>query len=422
MHTFSQPDPPPDAPDYAHHVRCEHDGLSQNFSSRRKISIEAHSLLKMLFPQWETLSTNLQPCIVCDAMVHVSKEDKRELRRKAEEEKAKLKHMHDNALSGNTRLLEDVPCAILPATFIRCWRQWLLRPAEAPRPDRLDNSQFICEHDMLVLDPNTSADFDCNVALVRKTDWDILEHLYSAGPFISLENQSYTDEFGAVRCRFVHEPAVCPDCREKRKANFEEAAVTVRLLGPKDDPSECTLSRDQVKDVKRPSQPAAILGTRGIRQSKRLRQVKVSGERRRVMITKSTTLKDIKLKLQDEFGVPTICQRLFHHSVELQDNSATVMTMGILSNDLLDLREVLEDESNLNSDAEGGNDAKRRRDEGRGFGGTLLAGSATSDDGVSDGLQSRGSTPLNKEAQPCPVCTFDNTLDASICSVCDAQL
>lgn len=91
--------------------------------------------------------------------------------------KAKLKHMHDNALTGSTLDLENVPCAILPAQFVRSWRRWLLRPAAIPRPAMVDNTHFICEHGKLVFDPNSPGDLNITIAMVKRSDWDILEDL-----------------------------------------------------------------------------------------------------------------------------------------------------------------------------------------------------------------------------------------------------
>ena len=94
---------------------------------------------------------------------------------------AKLKHMHDNALAGNTNLLEHVPCALIPAHFIRSWRRWLFNPVNE-RPESVDTSQFICKHDLLVLDPNSSGDLDTSVAIIKRSDWEILETLYELFP------------------------------------------------------------------------------------------------------------------------------------------------------------------------------------------------------------------------------------------------
>lgn len=85
--------------------------------------------------------------------------------------------MHDNALTGSTKLLERVPCALVPAQFIRTWKQWLFRPAELPRPENLDNNQFICQHGLLVLNPNNADDLDSSVAVITRSDWDVLQSM-----------------------------------------------------------------------------------------------------------------------------------------------------------------------------------------------------------------------------------------------------
>lgn len=130
-----------------------------------------------MFPNWKPPSTSAEPCPVCEAQMHISREDRREYRKQAEEEKGRLKHMHDNALNGNTALLEDVPCAIVPSQFVRSWRQWTMRPSELARPEGPDNSQFICEHGLLAFDPNISGDLDSSMTIVKKSDWFALEEL-----------------------------------------------------------------------------------------------------------------------------------------------------------------------------------------------------------------------------------------------------
>ena len=81
------PDAPPDAEEYLRDVICEHGGLSTNTTSRRRISAQAYLLLEDVFPNWKPPSTSTEPCPVCEALLHMSKEDKREYRKQAEEEK-----------------------------------------------------------------------------------------------------------------------------------------------------------------------------------------------------------------------------------------------------------------------------------------------------------------------------------------------
>jgi len=84
--------------------------------------------------------------------------------------------MHETSLNA-LNMLENIPCAILPTQFLRSWRQWLLRPTENSRPDIIDNTPFICEHDLLVFDPNNPTDFDASITMIKRSDWDYLESL-----------------------------------------------------------------------------------------------------------------------------------------------------------------------------------------------------------------------------------------------------
>lgn len=72
--------------------------------------------------------------------------------------------------------MPEGPCAVVPEIFMRCWRQWLLRPTEAPRPELLDNSRFLCRHGKLSFDPNIEGDID-GIAYVKLNDWNILEEM-----------------------------------------------------------------------------------------------------------------------------------------------------------------------------------------------------------------------------------------------------
>ncbi|CDO68332.1 hypothetical protein BN946_scf184799.g59 [Trametes cinnabarina] len=395
MHVEGKPDPPPDAEDYLRDVVCEHGGLATNIAARRTISAEAYSLLHDIFPDWKPPSTTAEPCPVCEAVLHISREDKREYRKQAEEEKvqfcapmhprkshhtnvylkARLKHMHDNALNGNTALLEDVPCAIIPSQFVRSWRQWVMRPNELARPEAVDNSQFICEHGLLAFDPNESGDMDSSMTIVKRSDWDALEQLYSAGPLIAIENSEG---------KYTHELGICADCRLKRRTSFDMTEITIRILRPNDPiPTAQTYSEEPLQPTK-PLQTTLLTYSKrhneGHRKSKRIRQVKEYGKRRKITITKAMSVKDLKVMLNDELGIPVISQRLFYRGQELDDSSATMISLGVLSNDTLDLKEENED-INLLSDTgveiDGSNASTKKRVEGQAFGGTLLGGGSS---------------------------------------------
>lgn len=84
--------------------------------------------------------------------------------------------MYENALNGNISLLSDVPCALVPMAFVQAWRQWLSQPTEQIRPDSIDNTPFICEHEMLSIDPNCPSDME-SLVVIQRNDWYELEKL-----------------------------------------------------------------------------------------------------------------------------------------------------------------------------------------------------------------------------------------------------
>ncbi len=103
MHTLSCEDPPPDDPKYVSDVRCEHDGLSLNSLTRRKISLSGYTILKSLYPSWEPPAWDVEECATCDALLHVTKQDKLVLRKQAEKEKVRLLMEH----LGSIRLISS---------------------------------------------------------------------------------------------------------------------------------------------------------------------------------------------------------------------------------------------------------------------------------------------------------------------------
>lgn len=93
------------------------------------------------------------------------------------------------------------------------------------------------------------------------------------------------------------------------------------------------------------------------------------------------------------------------------ENSATIASLQILANDVLDLREELE--------TSGSEDAprKKRREEGSGFGGTLLSGNPVA--ALEQPVLAPEAIVQDPAEKPCPVCTFSNSFESVACTVCD---
>jgi len=133
-------------------------------------------------------------------------------------------------------------------------------------------------------------------------------------------------------------------------------------------------------------------------------------------VKKSTTVKEMKIMVHEEFFIPIILQRFFYQGQELEDNSATVASLQILANDVIDLREA-EEVIDIDSDSDTRPINKKRREEGQGFGGTLLGATESS---WSSSPEQTPAPPFGSGSEkPCLACTFSNTSDAATCQICD---
>ncbi|KAF7294772.1 hypothetical protein MIND_01014800 [Mycena indigotica] len=378
-------DPSPGSDDYLGHVQCEHGGLALNTTQRCRISRRGVELLQTLYPSWKPLSDELESCLVCDSLVNMGAEERQQVRRRAEEEKARLKALYDDASSYQASL-DDVSCALAPADFLQAWRAWVSRPSENLRPDRIDNKSFFCEHNLLAVDPNCEADWRGALAVIKKSDWDHLEQIYSGGPLIEIQKSQRS---------FTHPIPVCTGCRQRRQTEWLETEITIQS--------------EQKEPTTGEKKAANFYG--GPRQSTRLRLAKESTSRTKMKILKTTTIKDIKVHVQKELKIPTICQRLFYRDEELSDNSATAASINVLAHSILQLKQ--ENEVYEISDSEEAPKKKRKTEEAAGFGGTLLGRTNAT----------RSSSPPDEQLAPavkiCRICTLENGTDLLACDACE---
>ncbi|KXN92215.1 Ubiquitin carboxyl-terminal hydrolase 48 [Leucoagaricus sp. SymC.cos] len=404
MHKSQQEDPTPDSLGFRSDVWCEHGSLALSSLNRRMISQEGVDLLKRSFPSWEPPRGDAEPCVVCDALMHISKEDKRELRRRAEEEKTLLKSMYEETPFAE----EDDSFAIIPTNFFKGWISWLNSPADHERSDKLDNSCFLCEHGLLSFDPNCPSDVELTITIIRQSDWDVLQKLYDGRPRIALRKAKPTAD---GKLRYDSDIPVCEGCRLKRKTEWVSTDIIVQLL-----PGKKTGTSTNRQPI------AAYSNRNGTRHSKRLRQAR-ENEKRKFAVTKKSTIKDIKVKIQNDFKIPTICQRLFFREQELQNNEVTVEELQMFANETLYLREESE-VNELDSDSDEKPTKRQKREAERGFGGTLLSGGGGDfESGQCQKSNSREDTPHGfsqmSSEKVCAVCTLLNAYDAVVCKVCD---
>ena len=235
---------------------------------------------------------------------------------------------------------------------------------------------------------------------------------------------------------------------KNRLTDYEEAEIAIRIHAP----GEPVPTRAPTNGSSKPD-AAQHKSTKGImtyRKSRRLRSGKFRVQRRRFLIKKSTTVKEIKLmvclsplrstmanssqthsfvQVYEELDIPPVYQTLFLNGRELADGSATVAEIGLLLDDTLDLQQ--DQETDQTSDME--ETQKPRENEVEGFGGTLLGGFTTGTEGSDaddlapslGGMDGKGSehppssSPAHSAgAKACPACTYDNSSQDRNCRIC----
>jgi ubiquitin carboxyl-terminal hydrolase 48 len=132
------------------------------------------------------------------------------------------------------------------------------------------------------------------------------------------------------------------------------------------------------------------------------------------------------LELSD---ILTSAQRLYHNGKEVAELTKTVVDIGLQRKDYVFLREVV-DTIELFSDDECYKQTKRKRNEGDGFGGTLLSGILRDNSSRTSRADSENEVDELKaedgveESAPrtCSRCTYVNGPEFFCCEMCQVPL
>lgn len=77
-------------------------------------------------------------------------------------------------LDKNAEILEDVPLALVPSSFMVKWKKFVTGRGQYPQPELFDNRQFLCQHDQLSIDANSSSDLLGTATVIRQEDYNVL--------------------------------------------------------------------------------------------------------------------------------------------------------------------------------------------------------------------------------------------------------
>jgi hypothetical protein len=90
-----------------------------------------------------------------------------------------LRFILEPTLDSWTKGDEERSYAVLSTQFVKNWRRWIWNPLEQQRPERIDNTQFFCHHELLTIDLNCPSDLDSSVTIIQRDEWNVLNSMYA---------------------------------------------------------------------------------------------------------------------------------------------------------------------------------------------------------------------------------------------------
>ncbi|WVQ99731.1 hypothetical protein IAU59_006873 [Kwoniella sp. CBS 9459] len=391
------PDDSPNSEEYT--LYCEHGERSMAPSARSKrrktitITDEALMLLRSIFGDFKAYRIDDSTCLACLKADEVDVDAREAKQADIAAFKRIKKHVPDPAVAFGLGYYG------LPSGFVEEMDDYItgrspLRPV----------LRLTCDHGGLDYDPEKD-----KVLLVTERGWTALCELYGEQEPVILR---FGPEHGTGKRRQVVNECkrTCEMCRRARLLDWDTVSVPIIVYqdnnGSDIDKSQATVvARGGAKEkpsfplmngFNRLMTPTSRTTGRSTRAAGTFMEFKTDG------ITKSTSIKELKVQIMRQKRLSPISQRLIYDGRELDRSDETMESIGYLAGDEIRLEEIEEGDEDeimdgdLNDVMVGG--TKRKANGGmEGFGGTAL---------------------LSRIA--CPACTFENDGHARECAMCGA--
>ncbi|GAA5968088.1 hypothetical protein JCM11641_003725 [Rhodosporidiobolus odoratus] len=446
MHqTGTLQDPSPNDEPYIHDVQCEHGRTQPDPKKRIPIGPSAARVLKTIFKGWRPLV--LESCEECEGEM---------VREVGDMEALKLRILKSIEGMFQTRLAglrlaisaDEEAHYALPHAWCRNWNSWSLQrgATHKSRPGPIDNSPFLCQHDLLCLDLKREVQQGNHIGVVTQKEWKYLEKAYEASPPIRIWQEPRLDEPSSF-------PAVCEECLEEQRRNFATTDLQVKQLSEGDFDDEGKrkpeTSSGSEKQVAKPLGSTRVYGSRASSRIKDKPNMAYQRQLKTIEMAKDDQVKDLKRKVEEVTNIPIIAQRLFFKLQELEDASISVAELGLARDDILEVFGVDQDSIDISKLRDVVPSSRKKRSRVEGFGGTGLSGFDDGDfalddlkpmevDGAGPSSNGVGSSRSGTVKAPssssstlaaddegsvsCAVCTFLNAAGMTSCEMCGTEL
>ncbi|XP_040279587.1 ubiquitin carboxyl-terminal hydrolase 48 isoform X1 [Bufo bufo] len=347
-------------------IVCQHGCLCTSEAERRLISDVAWFKLKEYFPTASEFRHNQEPCCQCQMLEREGERNDALHKKMANEQKLALSNLFldKNRPSGGSWPQETSELYIVSQFFLEEWKKFIRRPTKSGPVQSLGNSLLLCPHGGLMFSFSTMTKEDSKlIALLWPSEWDILQKLFIVDHTIKISRRTVTADENNVATIYVSEPELCPECREgllcqqeRDQREYAQATIYVHKVVDnkkvmKEAAPELNVSSSDPEDEKEEPRPdgendpdfsqangaakkqkVSIHGQvsyqkQGIRRSTRHR--KVRGEKA-LLVSANQTLKDLKIQIMHAFSVAPFDQNLSLDGKVLNDDCATLGSLGIV--------------------------------------------------------------------------------------------
>ncbi|PVD36729.1 hypothetical protein C0Q70_03716 [Pomacea canaliculata] len=322
----------------------EHGELIPDENCRRLVTDAAWSRLCSYFPDCPQFDHSSPVCTHCLEKIEEEKEHHDVTRQLYSRQKSDLHMLYLGRNRPKPPNLNGQQVFVVSAEFIEDWRKFV-RTRDTMRKGPLEeicNTKLLCDHKKLLF-PVEEAEYNTENGLVLlwEEEWRTLTEHYRYD--IAIEVMSVEEENGNRSTITI--PETCDQCvaqrlqmEEEQKFSFDQATIFVRKVLPDAVSSLNSLDSESTKDdddpdfqesaqVKPSSDGEPSLAKRqkledsALRKSQRHR--KQRGEKE-VRISSAMTLKEFKIKVMNQFSIPTFDQVLTLDGRTITDNEATL--------------------------------------------------------------------------------------------------
>lgn len=354
-------------------ILCPHGGLSISENERRLVSPEAWSKLRQYFPKAPEFPSYREGCSQCKILEREGEENEALHKMIANEQKTSLPNLFQDK---NRPCLSNWPedteaLYIVSHFFLDEWRKFVRKPARSTPVSSIGNSALLCPHGGLMFTfPSLTKEDSKLIALIWPSEWQMIQKLFVVDKVIKITRIEVGD-VNPSETQYISEPNLCPDCREgllcqqqRDLREYTQATIYVHKVVDnkkvmKDSAPELNVSSSETEEDKEEAKPDGEKdpdfnqsngGTKRqktsqqgyvayqkqvIRRSTRHR--KVRGEKA-LLVSANQTLKELKIQIMHAFSVAPFDQNLSIDGKILNDDCATLGTLGVIPESVILLK------------------------------------------------------------------------------------